>query len=176
MDLTRHVEELRHQLMAVAEPGGDDVREVAGTLAASLDSATRLVLLDALSSATDEITRELAPGSVELRLRGRDPEFVVSLPPSDPAGDQPVSPDVTATSAAPSVAVTDADDGSTSRITLRLPEQLKLQIEELAGRSGVSVNSWLVRTLTDSVEAPARPRPAPQRTTSGGQRFTGWAR
>jgi len=37
-------------------------------------------LLDGLSAAADEITRELAPGSVEVRLRGRDPNFVVTTP------------------------------------------------------------------------------------------------
>ena len=42
-------------------------------------------LQDALAAAVEEITCELAPGSVELRLRGRDPEFVVRLPPVDPA-------------------------------------------------------------------------------------------
>ena len=36
------------------------------------------MLLEALSDAAGEITRELAPGSVEVRLRGRDPEFVVT--------------------------------------------------------------------------------------------------
>ena len=35
----------------------------------------------------EEITTELAPGSVELRLRGRDPEFVVTPPPADPSAD-----------------------------------------------------------------------------------------
>ena len=38
------------------------------------------MLLDALSSAADEITRELAPGSVEVRLRGREPQFAVTPP------------------------------------------------------------------------------------------------
>ena len=36
------------------------------------------MLLEALSAAADEITRELAPGSVEVRLRAGDPEFVVA--------------------------------------------------------------------------------------------------
>ncbi|WP_432167068.1 hypothetical protein [Streptomyces sp. bgisy031] len=36
-----------------------------------------------LSAAMDEITRELAPGSVDVRLRGLDPDFVVTPPPRD---------------------------------------------------------------------------------------------
>ncbi|MFV2083259.1 hypothetical protein [Micromonospora sp. LOL_021] len=53
-----------------------------------------MTLLDALSAAADEITRDLAPGSVELRLRGRDPHFVVTALPVDPTGPtRPIRPD-----------------------------------------------------------------------------------
>ena len=51
------------------------------------------MLLDALSAAADEITRELAPGSVELRLRAGEPDFVVTPAPADetvePAPERP---------------------------------------------------------------------------------------
>ena len=87
MDLTQHVEELRHQLELAAEAGGDDARVVAGRLTAALESAARLVLLDAISAAAAEITLDLAPGSVDVRLRGRDPEFVVTPPPVDHPAD-----------------------------------------------------------------------------------------
>jgi hypothetical protein len=50
---------------------------------AALESAVRLMLLDALSAAADEITLELAPGSVEVRLRAGDPDFVVTPAPID---------------------------------------------------------------------------------------------
>ena len=77
MDLTPYVENLRRELAVAAEAGGDEARALAERLTAPLESAVRLTLLDALSAAADEITRELAPGSVELRLRGGEPEFVV---------------------------------------------------------------------------------------------------
>ena len=80
MDLAPYVSDLRSQLAAAAETGGPEARDLAERLTATLESAFRLALLDALSVATAEITQELAPGSVELRLRGRDPEFVVVLP------------------------------------------------------------------------------------------------
>jgi hypothetical protein len=48
-------------------------------LTVSMESAIRLALLEALSAAAGEITTEMAPGSVQVRLRGRDPEFVVTL-------------------------------------------------------------------------------------------------
>src|SRR3954452_6742429 len=78
MDLTPHVEQIRGQLAVAAEAGGEDARALAERLTAPLESAIRLTLLDALSAAADEITRELAPGSVELRLRAGEPEVVVT--------------------------------------------------------------------------------------------------
>ena len=83
MDLTRYVEELRQQLTTAAELGGDDAVALAHKLATQLDGTVRLVLFDALSAAADEITTDLAPGSVSVRLRGRDPEFDVVPPPSE---------------------------------------------------------------------------------------------
>src|ERR1700723_3101741 len=84
MDLTQYVSDLRHQLTVAAEVGGDDARVLAERLTAPLESAVRLALLDALSAAAAEITRDLAPGSVDVRLRGREPTFVVTLPRAAP--------------------------------------------------------------------------------------------
>jgi len=178
MDLTKHVEELRHQLEVAAEAGGDDARIVAGRLTAALESAARLVLLDAISAAAAEITLDLAPGSVDVRLRGRDPEFVVTAPPVDhpPASEATITP--TPPPASVGTAVTDGDDTGPLRITLRLPEQLKSQIEEAAGRNGLSVNSWLVRTVSAAVGAGSTDpqHRGVQSSPRGGQSFTGWAR
>ena len=80
MELGQYVSDLQRQLVDAAENGAEDTRAVAERLAAGLDAATRLVLLDALSAAAGEITRDLAPGSVDLRLRGREIEFVVTQP------------------------------------------------------------------------------------------------
>ena len=178
MDLARYVEEVRHQLMIAADAGGDDARALAERLAAPLEATTRLVLLDALSTAADEITTDLAPGSVDVRLRGLDPEFVVTSPPVDLPLDAPHH-DVTPaaggrTPAAPVIG--DADEGGTARITLRLPEHLKNQIELAAGRDGLSVNAWLVRATAAALEPAPVERSAPRRTAIGGQHVTGWAR
>ena len=70
MDLTPYVDNLRHELAVAAEAGGEDAKALADRLTAPLESAVRLTLLDALSAAAAEITRDLAPGSVDLRLRG----------------------------------------------------------------------------------------------------------
>ena len=112
------------------------------------------MLLDALSAAADEITRELAPGSVELRLRSGEPDFVVTPAPAD----EPVEP----APERPAPAPPEADEGATARINLRLPEQLKAGIEQAAGRERLSVNAWLVRVVAAARRA-RRPPAAPAR-------------
>jgi hypothetical protein len=164
MDLTPYVENLRRELAVAADAGGEDARALAERLTAPLESAVRLMLLDALSAAADEITRELAPGSVELRLRSGAPEFVVT-----PAATDDAPPEVDEPPAPP-----EADEGATARINLRLPEQLKAGVERAAGRERLSVNSWLVRVVAAAV-ANDRDRPR-QRGGPVGQTYTGWAR
>ena len=175
MDLTPYVDSLRRELAGAAELGGADARALAERLSGPLESAARLALLDALSAATDEITRDLAPGSVELRLRGRDPSFVVT--PSPDFGDTapPGTPGPTTPSTPFTVPID--DDGTTARINFRLSEKLKARIEEAAGRDGISVNAWLVRAATAAV-AGGQPPPehTDRRQPAGGQRFTGWIR
>ena len=73
MELEPYIEEIHRQLTLAAEASGEEARALADRLAAPLDAAIRLALQDALSAAAEEITVELAPGSVELRLRGRTP-------------------------------------------------------------------------------------------------------
>ncbi len=178
MDLAPYVDNLRRELVVAADAGGDEARALAERLTAPLESAARLALLDALSAASDEITRELAPGSVEVRLRGRDPDFVVTPPPADAAAEAPRTSLTSALAGAVEVAMgvrapADADDGGTSRVTLRLPEHLKPRIDEAAAQAGLSVNAWLVRAVSAALEPEARSRPAGR---SSGQRYSGWVR
>src|ERR1700735_3521198 len=114
MELDRYVADLRVHLAAAAESGGEDVRAVAERLNVALDAAARLVLLEALSDAASEITRELAPGAVDVRLRGRDPAFVVSRPAGAEFAEAAPAPDLAPAGAAPA-GVT--DDTVTSRTT-----------------------------------------------------------
>ena len=80
MDLGSYVEAVERQLLDTAEAGGDDARALAQRLVGPLDAAMRLALQDVLAAAAEEITTELAPGSVELRLRGRNLDLVVTPP------------------------------------------------------------------------------------------------
>lgn len=167
MDLTPYMDGLRRELASAAQAGGEEARDLAERLTAPLASATQLMLLNALSDAADEITRELAPGSVEVRLRAGEPDFVVTPPLMDeatPATDLalPTPPE--------------GDDGATARINLRLPEQLKAGVEHAAARERLSVNAWLVRLVASALahEAGAgRPRLRGGRV---GESYTGWVR
>ncbi|MBX9359899.1 toxin-antitoxin system HicB family antitoxin [Streptomyces sp. WAC04114] len=170
MDLTPYVETLRRELAVAAEAGGHEARELAERLTAPLESATRLTMLNVLSAAMDEITRELAPGSVDVRLRGLDPDFVVTPPPA-PAG-APAEP---TTPLEPIKAPGEGDEGGTARVNLRLPAHLKARAEEAASREGLSVNAWLVRAVSAAVDGGTRPRTT-EKTQSLGQSFTGWVR
>jgi hypothetical protein len=169
MELAMYVEALRDQLAAAADAGGPEARATADRLAAGLDAATRLVLLEALSAAADEITRELAPGAVEVRLRGSEPDFVVTVPAYE-AGDTAPS----AGTEAPTIIPTGDEEGGTSRLNLRLPDGLKARIEAAARREGLSLNAWLVRAAAAAVEGTQTQ--ASRRSPSGSEKYTGWVR
>src|ERR1700754_292636 len=158
MDLQPYVDGVRHELSVAAAAGGSDAEALADRLTAPLESAIRLALLEALSEAAEQITRDLAPGSVDVRLRGRDPEFTVTS-----VGDEPAEAPV----AAPPET---EDDGGTWRVTLRLPEHLRCRVDAAARGAGLSVNAWLVRTVTTALGAAPRPR------GESGKHFSGWVR
>ncbi|RZU53923.1 HicB-like protein involved in pilus formation [Krasilnikovia cinnamomea] len=175
MDLTSYVSNLGREFATLAEAGGAESRALVERLTGSLESAIRMTLLDALSHAADEISRDLAPGSVELRLRGRDPNFVVTPPPAEPPGF------ATGDTAPPADTDSDlliAEDGPAARINVRMPEQLKTAIEEAAAKEGRSVNAWLVRAAAAGLQRADRDqRPEPRdRGKRSQQRFTGWVR
>ncbi|KOX16750.1 hisitidine kinase [Nocardiopsis sp. NRRL B-16309] len=176
-----YVDELRRQLLVAAEAGDEDTRVIAERLTAALEPAARLTLLDTLSAAADEITRDLAPGSVEVRLRGRQTDFIVTSPDFDDVneGGHPTSPthqgDVAEGQGALAAQLrADAEEGGTSRITLRMPDRLKPLVEEAARAEGLSVNAWLVRAVANSLDT-GRRRPE-SRPRQVGRGYTGWVR
>ncbi|MFC9837689.1 YlcI/YnfO family protein [Rhodococcus sp. NPDC127530] len=171
MDLTPYVSNLGREFATLAEAGGEESRALVERLTGSLESAIRMTLLDALSAATDEITQDLAPGSVELRLRGRDPNFVVNARPAEPIEDAAEGDSAPADGGTPI-----AEDGPTSRINVRLPEQLKAAVEEAAAKEGRSVNAWLVRAASSALQQPDRVQHAQQRGKQTKQSLTGWVR
>jgi len=149
MQLQRFVDALKADLTAVAELGDEATADAAGRLVVTLQASVGLRLLDALSEAALELNEKLPSGHVEVRLAGPDPELVY-------VSDEPEAP-------APA-----GDEAFTARITLRLPEALKAAVEVAASREGVSVNTWIVRSLSRTSTA----GPAAQ----SGNRLTGYAR
>jgi hypothetical protein len=174
MDITTYAERLRGELAQSAAAGDEHIREAAERLTRALDPALRLSLMEVLSEAAAEITSAMPSGSVEARLHGRDIEFVVDHAPA-PA----------VTEAAPTVE-DEADEGNLARITLRLPESIKVRAEELAAKHGHSLNTWIVNTLRaatrenavnidiDLSSIPFLDRDFPFNKSSGPRRMSGW--
>ncbi len=157
VDLTPHLDALRADLVAAAAVGGPETARAAELLGAAVEPALRLLLVDLLTDAATELAPQLGGSPVEVRMRGRDPELVVTAPVSSPAPELP------------------AEDEGTARLTLRLPERLKARAETAATTEGVSVNAWLVKAVTRALD-PAGPRSP---WTSGGpgpRRLSGYGR
>jgi hypothetical protein len=175
MDISQFVEGLRRDLAQAAEAGGDEVRSAAERLAMALDPAVRLTLMDALSQAASEITNELEGTSVEVRLKGREPIFVV-------LGAEHPAEQADAQGPEPGDEYGYDEDETVARITLRLPESLKARAEEMAARRGQSLNTWLVNAAraATSININITSTPwgpgAPGRNRSSNKRIQGWVR
>ena len=177
MELTQYVENLRRELTIAAGVGGEDARALADRLLAPLDAAVRLTLLEALSAAAEEISAELAPGSVDVRLRGGTAGFVVTPPAAHAAQ---AADDAVTAPVEVRLPIAEGDDAAMVRINLRLPANLKALIEDAAAGGGLSVNTWIVRAaaagLASEGRRGTRPGRAPQPDRIGGQSYSGWVR
>lgn len=141
MKLDQHIAQVSEQLHAAAALGDDRTREIASALSTAATPAVRLAVLNALIEAADEITGALLdfPGS---------PAVTVRLD-----GDQ-LAIDVHVTHQASDAEEPRRDDGEASaRISLRLTESLKADIDAAADEEGVSVNTWLVRAASAALRA-----------------------
>ncbi|HVQ96645.1 MAG TPA: toxin-antitoxin system HicB family antitoxin [Mycobacteriales bacterium] len=152
MDLTPYLEGLRRDLATAAAAGSAETQRVAELLANALEPAARLAIMDALTAVAAEVTDALDGPTVEVRLHGREPRVVVQSaatepPPAPPAADEAAG---------------------TVRITLRLPESIKVRLEEAATKEALSVNTWLVRVIARALDHAPNPR--------SGRRITGYAR
>lgn len=161
MDLSDYVDALRGSLTTAAAAAGEQARETARLLADTMEPAVRLAVIDALSAMAAEVTAALDGDVVDIRVRGRDPEVVVVPAPhgeEEPPPDEPLDED------------TD-DDGPVARISLRLPDALKVRAERAAATEGLSLNAWLVRAVAAGLREP-RTSPSAGR---GPRRFSGFA-
>jgi HicB family len=183
MELTTYVETLRTDLLRAAEALGPDSRAVAERLEVALEPSTRMALMEALSDAAAEITQDLPHAAVEVRLKGREPQFVVSA--TEPEAPEPEPAEAEEA---------DDPDGAVARITVRIPESLKGRAEQAASDLGQSLNAWIVQAIRRATRtgginvdvdlgslpfppAPPPPPGAPGPSWSGRpRRMKGWAR
>ena len=82
MDLSEYADSLRRELTSITRFAGEDIARAAEMLSETLDSSVRLALLDVLSAAADEIAASLDGATIDVRLSGTEPEFVVQRRPS----------------------------------------------------------------------------------------------
>jgi hypothetical protein len=168
MDLTSHIDALRQDLASAAEAAAPETRQAIERLLFALNPAMRLALMDAIGQAAAEITARMPSGGVEVRLNGRELDFVVEA--------------LTAPAVVPSVAPADEaeGDGGLARISLRMPETMKAKAEEMAARSAQSLNNWLVGVVRTAIRADgpgADPSPSGEHfggNGRGSRRMTGW--
>ena len=150
MQLDEHIRTVHDSMAASAALGDERTQQIAATLIAAGDAAVRLAILAALGTAADEITAALldSPGApaVSVQLDGEDIRVTVSA-----TVDAAASP-------------RGEDGDARARISLRLSESLKSDVEDAAARAGVSVNTWLVRAATAGL-----PRPV-----NHASRISGW--
>jgi hypothetical protein len=170
MNLSPYLEGVRTGVQTAAALADENTQQVAYKLGTAVESATRLALISALSDAAGVISAELAPSSVELRMSGDDPEFVVTVssPSSEPAL---LLPGAGSGEEVPADLGEPDEDEPLSRISLRLPASVKARVDEQATKDGISTNAWLVRAVMDALadrragamwpEPPPPPPPPP---------------
>jgi hypothetical protein len=176
MDITPYVESLRSSLVSAADSAGEETRQAAERLGFALESSARLAIMEAVSQAAAEITAEMPNGGVDVRLSGRDLDFMVHVAaPTPPTPPPPPAPE-------------DVDDGNLARITLRIPESVKAKAEERAAEAGQSLNTWLVSivraatregAINVDIDLSSLPffgggDPFEGRGRRGGKRMSGW--
>jgi hypothetical protein len=160
MDLSPYLASVRHGVANAAALADEPTQQVAHRLGTAIESSTRLALIQALSDAAGTISAELAPASVEVRMAGQDPEFVVTVPRSDAEPTLLMPP-----TEEPVVDEPEPDEEPLARISLRLPNSVKVKVDEMADADGISTNAWLIRAVVDALaerrrgEVPRPPQP-----------------
>lgn len=143
MDVSEIVENVETALRGQLDLAGDDpaVARAGGMIVAALQPAIERAALQLAEQAAEEVDAQLPGRTVSVRLQEGTPVLTV-----EDSGE----------------AISIDTDELEARITLRLSDKLKSVLEEVAGESGDSVNSYVVKTLTTKT-----------RDRSSGRRFSG---
>lgn len=189
MDTTKYTEQLRRQLAVAAQSGTPAAQEAAEHLLAALEPTAKLMVVELLSDAAQEISTAVAPGSVDVRLRGKKATFVVDVPQGpevekvvaqavanaeaevEAAADAQAQADAAEEAQVLADVAAAAEDDATARTTIRLPDALKQRAQDAANAQGVSLNTWITR----AVGLYLKPGPKSRRGRAAAY-YTGWAR
>lgn len=161
MQFDEYVTALQQGLVKATRLAPEEIQRTAELIGEALEPEARLALTRFASDLAEEITAELEDAVIEVHIRGGEPTVVVE----QTGMPMETSPEV------PEPPAPHADEGNTSRLTLRLPESLKAEIEKTAAAEGRSTNTWLVQAAHQALSAPQTPT-----ATRSGRRMTGWAR
>jgi hypothetical protein len=171
MELDHVLGQVREHLTATAALGDERTREIAAALATAVTPSVRLAIVTALGAAADELTGALMdyPGAPVVTMSVDGDRVRLDVHAAAPVEPPPAAP-------------RPDDTDASARISLRLPESLKADVEQAAAREGISVNSWLVRAATTALQPPwagAARFAAGWADTTGrrgasGQHITGW--
>jgi hypothetical protein len=127
MLMTDFVDSVESDLAALGEIGGSELAAAVDRIVVAIRPALRSRLLEALDSLIQEF-EERTGSKLTLNLDGN--EVRLERRESEDAPPPPPSP-----------------QELTARIALRVPDELKREFERSARSTGISVNSWIVRTL-----------------------------
>lgn len=175
MDLTPYISSLREDLSNAAAAGDEQTQRVAAVLAAALEPAARLAVMNALSDLAAEVTARLDDHVVDVRLDGRDVRVVVTG--GEPRAQRADAPEAEQPPPPPPA------EGDISRMTLRLFEEIKRKAEQAAAAQGMSLNSFISQAVQSAVHKPSpQQRDAWREATrqwkeqwkSGGDSLHGW--
>lgn len=113
--------------------GGDPAVEAAArAVLGAIELSMKQIALDFAQQAAEEVGAQLPEHEIEVVLSDGEPTLRVRA--SESGGSEVASGDYEA------------------RLTLRLPEVLKELVEENAGQSGDSVNTWVVKALSSKAK------------------------
>jgi hypothetical protein len=167
MQLNDYVDQVSEQLRAAAALGDERTKQIADALAGAAVSAVRLALLSAASAVAADVSAALfdvpatAGAAVSVHL-DEDELRIVVTPPAEASTADASSAD---------------DNDTTARISLRLSEALKADVEQAAGRDGLSINAWLVRAIAAAARGGSGRRGNPDwgpPSGKGPHRISGW--
>ena len=143
MHMNGYAEILSRTLLETSSLGDERTQEVARSLLAALDPALRLVALQMLTDAAEELNDELDGERVTVVMDGPAAHFMVTR--AVPQEARPAQQEPAATERP-----ADHEDQEV-RTTLRLPGSLKRDIDAAAQAQGRSLNAWMIEAARDAL-------------------------